>query len=130
MDCDILRKSAKGAIAMCEKAQLERILSSIARYAADTFGDRLEATILYGSYARGDYVPDSDIDIMVLVNMDREALLSYEDQFSALTSSLSLEDADCTTISLLLDSWPHVCKWLSAVPFYKNVLQEGVRVGA
>ena len=28
------------------------------------YGAHLKSVILYGSYARGDYTPDSDIDIM------------------------------------------------------------------
>ncbi len=33
------------------------------------YGERLKTVILYGSYARGDFKPDSDIDIMILVDM-------------------------------------------------------------
>ena len=32
---------------------------------------RIKKVILYGSYARGDFRPDSDIDVMVLVDTDR-----------------------------------------------------------
>jgi predicted nucleotidyltransferase len=32
------------------------------------YGDRLHGVILYGSYARGDYDDESDIDLMVLLN--------------------------------------------------------------
>ena len=31
--------------------------------------EHVKAVILYGSYARGDYRPDSDIDIMILVDL-------------------------------------------------------------
>lgn len=31
------------------------------------YGGRLKKLVLYGSYARGDYTPDSDIDIMVVL---------------------------------------------------------------
>ena len=115
---------------MCEHAQLEKILTSIAKYSQETFGDRLSAVILYGSYARGDYDAESDIDVMVLVDMGREELHAYEDQYSELTSRLSLEDEDCTTISLILDSTPHVNRWQKHIPFYQNVLREGVRISA
>lgn len=113
-----------------EKVQLDKILTSIALYAKETFKDKLEAVILYGSYARGDYDDSSDIDVMVLVNMDREALRQYEDGFDELASTLSLEDKDCTTVSLIVDSWPHVSRWLPVIPFYKNVMREGVRISA
>lgn len=111
-----------------ERQRLDKILTAITNDSRETFGDKLEAVILYGSYARGDYDEDSDIDVMVLVNMDREALLNYERGFSRLASRLSLADDDCTTISLLLNSWPHVEKWLPHIPFYQNVMRAGVRI--
>jgi len=113
-----------------ERQQLDKILSSIALYSRETFGDRLEAVILYGSYARGDYDEESDIDVMVLVDIEREALLEHKKGFNRLASRLSLEDDDCTTVSLLLDSAPHVEKWLPHIPFYQNVMREGVRISA
>ena len=33
------------------------------------YGERLKSVILYGSYARGDFGPNSDIDIMILVDL-------------------------------------------------------------
>ena len=33
------------------------------------YGERVKSVILYGSYARGDFKADSDIDIMILVDM-------------------------------------------------------------
>ncbi|SOD79762.1 nucleotidyltransferase domain-containing protein [Spirosoma fluviale] len=32
------------------------------------YGDRLGDVVLYGSYARGDYDDESDIDLMILLN--------------------------------------------------------------
>lgn len=31
------------------------------------YGLHLKSVILYGSYARGDYTPESDVDIMILL---------------------------------------------------------------
>lgn len=115
---------------MCEKQRLEKILTSIVEYAKETFDDALDAVILYGSYARGDYDAESDIDVMVLVDMDANALMQYESQFSCLTSELSLADDECTTISLLLKDKETYYKWLHVVPFYQNVEREGVRISA
>ena len=33
------------------------------------YGSHVRQIILYGSYARGDFRPDSDVDIMILVDM-------------------------------------------------------------
>ena len=38
------------------------------------FGEKFQSVILYGSYARGDYDEESDIDIMITVDMSREEL--------------------------------------------------------
>ena len=40
------------------------------------YGKHLKTVILYGSYARGDYTKDSDIDIMVLLDLSDIALKS------------------------------------------------------
>jgi hypothetical protein len=32
------------------------------------YGDRLNGIVLFGSYARGDYDEESDIDLMMLLN--------------------------------------------------------------
>lgn len=40
------------------------------------FGDRLVSLVLHGSYARGDFREDSDVDVIVILNgvVDRYAL--------------------------------------------------------
>ncbi len=45
------------------------------------YGKHLKTVILYGSYARGDYTKDSDIDIMVLLDLSdidiKSIVMSY-----------------------------------------------------
>jgi uncharacterized protein len=43
------------------------ILSRFRAALAETYGDRLERTVLFGSRARGDGRPDSDYDIAVFI---------------------------------------------------------------
>ena len=38
------------------------------------YGAHLKSVILYGSYARGDYSSDSDVDIMLLVDLTPEEM--------------------------------------------------------
>ena len=42
--------------------------------------EHLVKIILYGSYARGDFRQDSDIDIMILVNDLDDSLVEYENK--------------------------------------------------
>ena len=46
------------------------------------YGSHVRQIILYGSYARGDFRPDSDVDIMILVDMSDLELKEYGQQLS------------------------------------------------
>ena len=104
--------------------QVDEILEQVKNFSVGRFGDKLVSVILYGSYARGDYEEDSDIDIMILVDMDASALSRYQTEFSHFGTGVDL-NYDVLTSFLLQDkntfeSWKHV------LPFYRNVIAEGV----
>ena len=46
------------------------------------YGLHLKSVILYGSYARGDYTPESDVDIMILVDLPDDELDQYADELA------------------------------------------------
>jgi predicted nucleotidyltransferase len=56
---------------------VQTALSDAKRALSDLYGDRLEKVIVYGSQARGEARPDSDVDLMVVlrgsVDPDAEA---------------------------------------------------------
>ena len=61
---------------MCSKSELNKILSKIYDTYNNVYGKDIFKILLYGSYARGDYEKDSDIDIVAIVNGERSNLQS------------------------------------------------------
>lgn len=45
----------------------ERLFAEIKRRLSEAYGDRLKKVVIYGSEARGEAEPDSDIDVMVVL---------------------------------------------------------------
>ena len=88
------------------------------------YGKHLKKVILYGSYARGDYRDDSDIDIMILVDMSDIELKSYGEKLSYMTYDFNLDhDIDIKPIAKSEEIFN---KWVVNYPFYSNIHKEGV----
>lgn len=64
------------------------------------YGSHVRQIILYGSYARGDFRPDSDVDIMILVDMSDLELKAYAQQLSYMTYDFNMDnDLDIKSIA-------------------------------
>lgn len=88
------------------------------------YGLHLQEVILYGSYARGDFREDSDVDIMILLDMSDLDLKAYSQKLSYMTYDFNLDnDLDIRPIA---KSKAHFEKWISNYPFYSNIHKEGV----
>jgi len=109
---------------MCTKSQLSTILSTVKREAERIFGDKLVEVVLYGSYARGDNDDESDIDIMVRVNIEKENLYPFNKKLSMITSRLGVEHDILVSIHLQ-DNYTFE-RFKKVVPFYNNVINEGI----
>ena len=73
---------------------------------SDTY---LKSVILYGSYARGDYTSDSDIDIMLLVDLSPEEMDAYSDELSELGYEYNV-DYDIWMMPVV-ENLQHFRKW-------------------
>lgn len=50
------------------------VAESFARRLRATYGERIDRIVLFGSVARGDYGPDSDVDLLIVTRDERLAL--------------------------------------------------------
>lgn len=92
----------------------------------EIYGKHLKAVILYGSYARGDYRADSDIDIMILLDLSDMDIKEYRHELSGETFDFNMDhDLDIKPIA---KSQQHFQKWIDVYLFYANVEKEGVKL--
>lgn len=90
------------------------------------YGRHLKQIILFGSYARGDFREDSDIDIMILLDISDLELKTYQHQLSEYTFDFNLDhDLDIKPITKNEDFFN---KWAVNYPFYANIRKEGVNL--
>ena len=104
------------------RADLPDILKQFRTGLEEIYSDRLVKVILYGSQARGDARPDSDVDVLVVLRApetpeDREQVLD-------LVTNLSLErevlvSRGCVSEGFFLTRQG---------PFLRNVRKEGIPV--
>ncbi len=86
----------------------------------------LNKVILYGSYARGDFDEDSDIDIMILLNIPDMEIKDYRHQLSQLTYDFNVNyNLDIKPIA---KSEEQFMQWVETYPFYANVKKDGVEL--
>ncbi len=88
------------------------------------YGSHLKQIILYGSYARGDYTEQSDVDIMILVDLPETQLEIGADALSELGFHYNI--VYDIWVMPIVKNINHFRYWKQAYPFYANVMKEGV----
>ncbi len=109
---------------MCTKRELHNVTNAVVQKAKNLLGDKLEAVILFGSYARGDYDDESDIDIIILANIGVEEMRELSQIFTDFSCDIDLEYD--VVLSLILQDNDTYNKYKLTYPFFKNIENEGV----
>ncbi len=103
--------------------KLQRRLAELKKGLTELYGRRLKAVYLFGSYARGDYNNNSDLDVLLVL----DNYTSYWDElvYSAeLASNLSLEyDVTISRMIMTEDQWNK-----GDLPILRNISVEGLPV--
>ena len=102
------------------------IINEFIEKCSKILGDSLKQIILYGSYARGDYNKDSDIDIMILTTLADDELYKYFVKISDMAYDIEAENDFNITLSPVLKNINKFNYWNEVMPYYMNVKKEGV----
>ncbi|MCD8230624.1 MAG: nucleotidyltransferase domain-containing protein [Clostridiales bacterium] len=104
--------------------RIQELLKQYVNELKKIYGSHLKQVILFGSYARGDFRKDSDIDIMILLDLSDMEIKKYRNQLSFLTYDFNMDyEVDIKPIA---KSDSHFKKWVINYPFYANIDKEGV----
>lgn len=113
---------------MFTQEELSAIASDFAGQIENIFRDKLKSIILFGSYAREEQEEGSDIDIMILVDIDKMAIKNY--RAKVVETVTEFEWKYNAIFSPIVQNYDEFEKYKDASGFFKNVLKEGVRIGA
>ena len=109
---------------MCNKSTLDVLLEETRNELTTLFGSKLLNVVLYGSYARGDNTPESDIDIMIIFDSKQD--LDYSTQKSIRKYASRIGLAMDVVISIAFSDKEEFLSAQEYLPFYQNIVKEGV----
>lgn len=111
---------------MCTQAMLTEILDKVVLFSKDIFKDKLTDVILFGSYARGDFDEESDIDILVVANLLPEEMTSYRSKLDSICGEMLFDYG--VLVSIIEKDYDTYNRYSQILPFYKNIAKEGVKI--
>ena len=108
--------------------EVKKVVGDLCGSVASLFPQNKIEAILFGSYARGDAEPGSDIDVLILVDASRQDISARNWQVGDLAAELLLDYG--VVVSPIVENRTYFNKNVDVVPFYRNVDREGMRLGA
>lgn len=99
---------------------IEKIIKELKTELKNFYGDRLEEIILYGSYARGEETPESDIDIAVVLSGDVKKGEEIDCMIDIITDINLKYDVLISIYPVSKDDYLHLNS-----PILKNMRSEG-----
>lgn len=106
--------------------KIKEVMAKFSEAAKEIYGAKLYKIILYGSCARGDYEQDSDIDIMVLLDVPQETIGLERKRILDVADKLDW-DYDVVLTPVFLN-YKIYQKYMPVSKFYQNVQKEGVQI--
>lgn len=105
---------------------IKRAVNRYSEEAKKEYGTSLYRLILFGSCARGDYDNESDVDIMILLDIPREQIPDAMDKAVDISCRLNPEFNYDILFAPIVESKDVFLRYKKAMPFFENVVKEGI----
>jgi len=103
--------------------QVKQIVKETTSELRKIYQTHLKDVIVFGSYARGDFTEDSDIDLCILLD-DMQSVVSEREKYSSVISTLCLKyDVVISIIPCQVQTF-----YTKRTPLLLNVNREGIRL--
>ena len=109
------------------KEMIDSAMKEYAKGAKEVYGDKLKEVILYGSCARGDFTDESDVDVMILLDISPEMASKERGKIHPTIDILDEKYGYELLFATMVKSYREFNEWLDAKPFYMNIRKEGIR---
>lgn len=101
--------------------RIRKLMKELKEGLVGIYADRLKGVYIYGSYARGEERPDSDIDVMIVLD-NYQSYGKEIDRTGELISELSLEySISISRVIMKEKQWKE-----SDTPLLRNIRMDGV----
>ncbi|MBO4910121.1 MAG: nucleotidyltransferase domain-containing protein [Lachnospiraceae bacterium] len=103
---------------------LDKIKKRIIRDIPKALKGDCRKIIMYGSCARGDFDNDSDVDIAILTDSDREEVKKYDSKIDDIATSIEIDTmAIVNFVCLPQNEFEEKNTWY---PYFMNIKDEGI----
>lgn len=107
--------------------QINNITQQIAQTYRSVYGADVVAIYLYGSYVKGNYDDESDIDIAAIVKGNRIDLQNKLKEIWDISADIGLEND--VIVSPTVIPFGEYEEYKQKLPYYMNIQKEGKQIG-
>lgn len=112
---------------MCTEIQINKISKQMSECYRSIYGNDIVAVFLYGSYAKGNFDDESDVDITAIVRGDRLDLQNKLKKVWDKSADIGIEND--VVVSPTVIPFHEYEEYKETLPYYKNIWKEGKRIG-
>lgn len=113
--------------AAIDRTKVDTVLKLYVNELKNILGKDFEGAVIYGSYARGDYSEESDIDIAVFTTRQTKDFYLLINSISEITFEYNVKYD--VILSPVFQNIMDFNRMINVVPYYQNIQKEGVFIG-